>query len=67
MVNFSFTEFLASEFNFIFMFVINVLILLSRVTFSHFFSSSDEELRPPCNDKNKNMYRKFGQGGFFLF
>uniref|UniRef100_A0A915PUS8 C2H2-type domain-containing protein n=1 Tax=Setaria digitata TaxID=48799 RepID=A0A915PUS8_9BILA len=23
--------------------------------------SSDEELRPPCNDKNKNMYRKFGQ------
>uniref|UniRef100_A0A158Q711 C2H2-type domain-containing protein n=1 Tax=Elaeophora elaphi TaxID=1147741 RepID=A0A158Q711_9BILA len=23
--------------------------------------SSDEELRPACNDKNKNMYRKFGQ------
>ncbi|VBB26669.1 unnamed protein product, partial [Acanthocheilonema viteae] len=23
--------------------------------------SSDEELRPPCSDKNKNMYRKFGQ------
>ncbi|VDM91966.1 unnamed protein product [Litomosoides sigmodontis] len=23
--------------------------------------SSDEELRTPCSDKNKNMYRKFGQ------
>ncbi|MCP9257753.1 Transcription factor HIVEP3 [Dirofilaria immitis] len=26
--------------------------------------SSDEELRPPCDDKNKNMYRKFGQARF---
>uniref|UniRef100_A0A2K6VY29 C2H2-type domain-containing protein n=1 Tax=Onchocerca volvulus TaxID=6282 RepID=A0A2K6VY29_ONCVO len=28
--------------------------------------SSDEELRPLCNDKNKNMYRKFGQENILM-
>ncbi|KAM3729206.1 Transcription factor [Dirofilaria immitis] len=28
--------------------------------------SSDEELRPPCDDKNKNMYRKFGQDNILM-